>query len=38
MVRPERDPLSGTVELDESYIGGVEEGRGAAVGNAPARR
>jgi hypothetical protein len=27
MVRPERDRLSGTVELDESYVGGVEEGR-----------
>ena len=27
MVRPERDQLSGTVELDESYVGGVEEGR-----------
>jgi transposase-like protein len=27
MVRPERDRLSGTVELDETYIGGVEEGR-----------
>jgi transposase-like protein len=27
MLRPERDRLSGTVELDETYIGGVEEGR-----------
>src|SRR3954466_8489426 len=27
MVRPERDRLSGTVELDETYVGGVEEGR-----------
>ena len=27
MVRPERDQLSGTVELDETYVGGVEEGR-----------
>ena len=27
MVRPERDRLSGTVELDETYLGGVEEGR-----------
>lgn len=26
MVRPERDRLSGTVELDETYVGGVEEG------------
>lgn len=28
MVRPERDRISGTVEVDESYVGGVEEGRG----------
>src|SRR3954463_14235115 len=27
MVRPERDRLTGTVELDETYFGGVEEGR-----------
>src|SRR3712207_7597426 len=27
MVRPERDRLSGTVELDETCLGGVEEGR-----------
>jgi hypothetical protein len=27
MVRPERDRLRGTVELDETDIGGVEEGR-----------
>ena len=27
MVRPERDRISGTVEVDESYVGGVEEGR-----------
>jgi transposase-like protein len=27
MVRPERDRISGTVEVDETYIGGVEEGR-----------
>jgi len=27
MVRPERDRLSGTVEVDETYVGGVEEGR-----------
>src|SRR3954452_22383224 len=27
MVRPERDRLSGTVELDETYVGGAEEGR-----------
>jgi hypothetical protein len=25
MVRPERDRLSGMVELDETYLGGVEE-------------
>lgn len=28
MVRPERDPISGTVEVDETYVGGLEEGRG----------
>ena len=28
MVRPERDRLSGAVEADEAYVGGVEEGRG----------
>src|SRR3954468_16638160 len=28
MVRPERDRLSGVVEVDEAYVGGVEEGRG----------
>jgi transposase-like protein len=27
MLRPERDRISGTVEVDESYVGGVEEGR-----------
>jgi transposase-like protein len=27
MVRPERDRLSGVVEVDEAYVGGVEEGR-----------
>jgi transposase-like protein len=27
MLRPERDRLSGTVEVDETYVGGVEEGR-----------
>ncbi len=26
MVRPGRDRLSGTVEVDESYVGGIEEG------------
>lgn len=26
MVRPGRDRLSGTVEIDESYVGGLEEG------------
>lgn len=26
MVRPERDPLSGTVEIDETFVGGVEHG------------
>jgi len=25
MVRPEREPLSGRVEVDESYVGGLEE-------------
>jgi transposase-like protein len=27
LVRPERDRLSGIVEVDETYLGGVEEGR-----------
>ena len=27
MRRPERDRISGTVEVDETYVGGVEEGR-----------
>jgi transposase-like protein len=26
MVRPERDRLTGTVEVDDAYIGGIEEG------------
>ena len=29
MVRPERDRISGEVEVDETYIGGLEEGRRA---------
>jgi transposase-like protein/ribosomal protein L37AE/L43A len=28
MIRPERERMAGTVEVDESYVGGVEEGRG----------
>ena len=28
MLRPERDRLSGVVEVDEAYVGGVEEARG----------
>jgi len=28
MVRPERDKLSGDIEVDETYIGGVEIGKG----------
>src|ERR1035438_1506776 len=27
MVRPGRDALSGTVEVDETYVGGIEKGR-----------
>jgi transposase-like protein len=27
MVRPGRDPLAGTVEVDETYLGGLEEGK-----------
>ena len=27
MVRPGRDALSGTVEVDETYVGGVEKGK-----------
>lgn len=34
MVRPGRDRLAGTVEIDETYIGGLEEGlRGRGAGN-----
>jgi transposase-like protein len=34
MVRPDRDRLSGTIEVDETYIGGLEEGlRGRQVEN-----
>jgi ISXO2-like transposase domain len=29
MLRPERDRLSGVVEVDEAHVGGVEEGRRA---------
>jgi len=29
MVRPERDRISGELEVDETYIGGLEEGRRA---------
>jgi transposase-like protein len=28
MVRPERDRIAGPVEVDEAYVGGLEEGRG----------
>ena len=38
MVRPERDRLSGTVEVDEAYVGGVEEGGAVAGASATARR
>jgi hypothetical protein len=31
MVRPERDKLSGDIEVDETYIGGVEIGKGNKV-------
>lgn len=27
MVRPGRDPLTGRIEVDETYVGGLEEGR-----------
>jgi transposase-like protein/ribosomal protein L37AE/L43A len=27
MLRPERDPISGVVEVDETYVGGIEEER-----------
>ena len=34
MVNPDREPLSGDVEVDETYIGGPEEGpRGRGAGN-----
>ncbi len=29
MIRPHRDRIRGTVEVDETYVGGVEEGRRA---------
>ena len=28
MIRPERDRIAGILEGDETYLGGVEEGRG----------
>lgn len=28
MIRPERDHIAGTLEVDEAYVGGVEEGKG----------
>ena len=35
MVRPDRDRLSGTVEVDETMVGGVRPGMfGAATGKA----
>lgn len=33
MVRPGRDRIRGTVEIDETYVGGVEEGRRAGRKN-----
>jgi transposase-like protein len=33
MVRPERDKLSGIVELDETMIGGITPGRGGGYGD-----
>jgi hypothetical protein len=38
MVAPERDPLTGPVEVDDFYIGGIEEGRGGGRKSIPARR
>jgi hypothetical protein len=32
MIRPERDRIGGIVEVDETYLGGVEEGRGGGLG------
>src|SRR5512144_1608651 len=32
VVRPNREPLAGEVEIDESYVGGPEPGKPAAVG------
>ena len=29
LVRPDREPLAGVVEVDETFIGGLEPGRGA---------
>ncbi|HEX5924536.1 MAG TPA: IS1595 family transposase, partial [Baekduia sp.] len=31
MVAPERDPLTGPVEVDDFYVGGIEEGRGGGA-------
>ena len=39
MVRPGRDRLSGEVEVDEAFVGGVERRAGRRhIGNRPARR
>jgi hypothetical protein len=32
MIRPERDRIGGIVEVDETYLGGVEEDRGGGLG------
>jgi hypothetical protein len=31
MVRPGRDPLAGEVEVDETFVGGVEKGDGISA-------
>jgi hypothetical protein len=38
MVRPGRDKLSGWVEVDETYFGGLEEGKAGASHRLKGRR
>jgi putative transposase len=37
MIAPERDPLTGPVEVDDFYVGGIEEGRGGGLKGANTR-
>jgi ribosomal protein L37AE/L43A len=38
MVAPEREPLTGRVEVDDFYVGGIEEGRGGGRKSDSSRR